>query len=157
MFHCSEHVYCLILIALHYNLIWHRLLLQGLLCCLVLFYTSLKSFDLHGLVRVGRWGQAYLCQCPPVIYIYISLCVCVCVYVCMCVCVCVCVYVCVCVCVCVTLKTRSGLEPVPRCEPSTYQPIYRQHNHCTIGAGIWFTLFSLCIYWEWRVRCSSVV
>ena len=21
------------------------------------------------------------------------------------------------------LKTRSGLEPVPRCEPSTYQPI----------------------------------
>ena len=23
------------------------------------------------------------------------------------------------------LKTRSGLEPVPRCEPSTYQPISR--------------------------------
>ena len=33
------------------------------------------------------------------------------------------------------LKTRSGLEPVPRCEPSTYQPISRWHNHCTIGAG----------------------
>ena len=22
-----------------------------------------------------------------------------------------------------SLKTRSGLEPVPRCEPSNYQPI----------------------------------
>ena len=22
-----------------------------------------------------------------------------------------------------SLKTRSGLEPVPRCEPSTYQPL----------------------------------
>ena len=34
------------------------------------------------------------------------------------------------------LKTRSGLKPVPRCEPSTYQPISRWHNHCAIGAGI---------------------
>ena len=24
-----------------------------------------------------------------------------------------------------SLKTRSGLEPVPKCEPSTYQPISR--------------------------------
>ena len=30
------------------------------------------------------------------------------------------------------LKTRSGLEPVSRCEPSTYQPISRLHSH---GAG----------------------
>ena len=34
-----------------------------------------------------------------------------------------------------SLKTHSGLEPVPRCEPSTYQPISWCHNHCTIGAG----------------------
>ena len=27
------------------------------------------------------------------------------------------------------LKTRSVLEPVPRYEPSTYQPISRWHNH----------------------------
>ena len=33
------------------------------------------------------------------------------------------------------LKTRSGFEPVPRCEPSTYQPISRWHSHCVIGAG----------------------
>ena len=29
------------------------------------------------------------------------------------------------------LKTRSELEPVPRCEPGTYQPI----SHCTFGDG----------------------
>ena len=34
------------------------------------------------------------------------------------------------------LKTRSGLEPVPRCTPSTCQPISRCHNHCAIGAGL---------------------
>ena len=28
----------------------------------------------------------------------------------------------------VPLKTRSGLEPVPRCEPCTYQPISRWHS-----------------------------
>ena len=29
------------------------------------------------------------------------------------------------------LKTRSGLKPIPRCEPSTYQPI----SHCANGVG----------------------
>ena len=33
------------------------------------------------------------------------------------------------------LKTCSGLEPEPKCEPSTYQPISRGHSHCAIGAG----------------------
>ena len=28
------------------------------------------------------------------------------------------------------LKTRSGLEPVPRCEPSTYQPIAFGAGRC---------------------------
>ena len=37
-----------------------------------------------------------------------------------------------------SLKTRSGLEPVPRCKPSTYHPISRWHNHCAIGAGLMF-------------------
>ena len=35
-----------------------------------------------------------------------------------------------------SLKTRSGMEPLPRCEPSTYQPISRLHgHHCVIEAG----------------------
>ena len=34
------------------------------------------------------------------------------------------------------LKTHSGLELVPRCEPSTYQPVSRWHNHCAIGVGV---------------------
>ena len=33
------------------------------------------------------------------------------------------------------LKTHSGLELVPRREPSTYQPISRRLSHCVIGAG----------------------
>ena len=33
------------------------------------------------------------------------------------------------------LKTRSGLKPIPRYEPSDYQPIRRRHSHCAIGAG----------------------
>ena len=33
------------------------------------------------------------------------------------------------------LKTLSELELVPRCEPRTYQPISRRHNHCVVGAG----------------------
>ena len=33
------------------------------------------------------------------------------------------------------LKSRYGLEPVPRCEPSTYQPISQRLSHCAIGAG----------------------
>ena len=33
------------------------------------------------------------------------------------------------------LRTHSGLEAVPICEPSTYQPINGWHNHCAIGAG----------------------
>ena len=33
------------------------------------------------------------------------------------------------------LKTRSGQDPVPRCEPRTYQPISRRLSHCAIGAG----------------------
>ena len=44
------------------------------------------------------------------------------------------------------LKPISGLEPVPRCELSTYQPI----SHCAIGTG-WasksahgYTWFSFC-------------
>ena len=32
------------------------------------------------------------------------------------------------------LKTYSGLEPVPRCEPSSYQRISQWLSHCTIGA-----------------------
>ena len=34
-----------------------------------------------------------------------------------------------------SLKTHSGLEPVSRCEPSTYGPISQLHSHCAIGAG----------------------
>ena len=34
------------------------------------------------------------------------------------------------------LKTHSGLVSVPRCEPSTFQPISWWHCHCAIGAGI---------------------
>ena len=37
------------------------------------------------------------------------------------------------------LKTRSELEPVPRCEPSTYQPI----RYCAIGADI--DTITLCL------------
>ena len=33
------------------------------------------------------------------------------------------------------LKTCSGLELVPRCEPSTYQPISQCLSHYPIGAG----------------------
>ena len=33
------------------------------------------------------------------------------------------------------LKTRFGLEPVRRCEPSTYQGINRWLSHCAIKAG----------------------
>ena len=33
------------------------------------------------------------------------------------------------------LKHRSGLEPVPRFEPITYQPISRRLSNCAIGAG----------------------
>ena len=32
------------------------------------------------------------------------------------------------------------MEPVPRCEPSTYQPISRWHSHCAIGAGSYSTM-----------------
>ena len=32
------------------------------------------------------------------------------------------------------LKTYSGLEPVPRCEPSSYQCINQWLSHCAIGA-----------------------
>ena len=32
------------------------------------------------------------------------------------------------------LKTFFELESLPRCEPSTYQPISRRQSHCTIGA-----------------------
>ena len=34
------------------------------------------------------------------------------------------------------LKPHSGLESVPRCEPSTYQPISLWLSHCAIGAGL---------------------
>ena len=34
-----------------------------------------------------------------------------------------------------SLKTCSVLQLVPRCEPSTYQPISQWKNHCPIGAG----------------------
>ena len=34
------------------------------------------------------------------------------------------------------LKTCSGLEPVTKCAPFTYQPIGQQLNHCTFGAGV---------------------
>ena len=34
------------------------------------------------------------------------------------------------------LKTRSGLEPVPRCEPTNYPPISGKHSYCAIGVGI---------------------
>ena len=45
-----------------------------------------------------------------------------------------------------SLKTSSGLELLPRCEPSTYQPISRRHKHCAIGASIHFTLKVLYLY-----------
>ena len=55
------------------------------------------------------------------------------------------------------LKTRYGLEPVPRCEPSTYQPISRCHNHCAIGpvnAAVAVTEFiAVDIATDWR--CSQ--
>ena len=58
-------------------------------------------------------------------------------------------YVCVCVCVCVCVFTdfligeyliwrvfRTGLTSVPRCEPSTYQPVTRRVSHCDVLAGV---------------------
>ena len=33
------------------------------------------------------------------------------------------------------LKTRSGYEPVPRCEPRTYKTNSRWHSLCAIGVG----------------------
>ena len=39
------------------------------------------------------------------------------------------------------LKTCSGLEPIPRCEPSTYQPISWWFTHCTIGARLYLWSF----------------
>ena len=45
------------------------------------------------------------------------------------------------------LKNRSGLDPVPRCEPSTYQPISRCLNHCAIGVGFQNI-------WEIRVKIN---
>ena len=35
-------------------------------------------------------------------------------------------------------KNLLWLEPVPRCEPSTYQPITQWHSQCTIGSNICF-------------------
>ena len=34
------------------------------------------------------------------------------------------------------LKKPSELELIPRCEPSTYQPISRCINHCVVSAGM---------------------
>ena len=34
------------------------------------------------------------------------------------------------------LTTHSGLELVPRFDPSTYQSISHCHSHCAIGSGI---------------------
>ena len=45
-----------------------------------------------------------------------------------------------------SLKTHSGLEPVLRCEPSTYQHISRCHNHCPIGAGAFWMEASVLLY-----------
>ena len=53
-----------------------------------------------------------------------------------------------------SLKTRSGMEPVPRCEPSTYQPISRWHNHCAIGAGILKRIKNL--FNQWVVLLAGV-
>ena len=48
------------------------------------------------------------------------------------------------------LKTCSGLEPVPRCQPSTYQPITWWHSHCAIRACNitlhWLNLLNKKIY-----------
>ena len=41
-------------------------------------------------------------------------------------------------------KTGSGLEPVLRCEHSTYQPINRWLSYCAIGAG---TRWSSTSHW----------
>ena len=45
-----------------------------------------------------------------------------------------------------SLKTWSGLEVVPRCEPSTYQPISWWHSHCAIGSSLSHSLSHCSIY-----------
>ena len=45
-----------------------------------------------------------------------------------------------------TFKTRSGLEPVPRSEPSTYQPI----SHCDMGA-----VCHICLVEEFDLNSPS--
>ena len=47
------------------------------------------------------------------------------------------------------LKTHSGLEPVLRCEPSTYNPISWWHNHCAISAGNLYMYVYICVYRGW--------
>ena len=43
-----------------------------------------------------------------------------------------------------TLKMRYWLEPVPRCEPSTYMPISRWHSYGAIGTDIMLLVFEVC-------------
>ena len=45
-----------------------------------------------------------------------------------------------------SLKTRSRLEPPPRCEPITYQPISKCLRHCVIAAGAYCNTLKIYIY-----------
>ena len=54
-----------------------------------------------------------------------------------------------------SLKTCSGLEPVPRCEPSTYQSISRWRNHCTIQAGM-LAIWTLWFYSVFQVKLPDL-
>ena len=49
-----------------------------------------------------------------------------------------------------SLKTRSVLEPVPRWELSTYQPISRWLNHCAIRAGYFGKGYNTIKVLKWR-------
>ena len=52
------------------------------------------------------------------------------------------------------LKTSSGLDPVPRCEPSTYQTVSRCHRHSDIGAG---TLRYRFVHKIHDITCSTTL
>ena len=49
------------------------------------------------------------------------------------------------------LKTRSGLEPVPRYEPNTYHSFNRRFSHCAVDAGLTGNKFVLVIASHYHV------
>ena len=51
-------------------------------------------------------------------------------------------------------KTLSMLEPVPRCEPSTYQSISRLHSHCAIGAVLTSEQLHVADYHRYDISLS---